>query len=253
MVFNLFHTKKEKNLRAAFVDNNRQDTDTLISMITKYSNNSFNITSYDIYLNGESFLSEFSTNKYDIVFLDIFMDKLTGVDVAFELRKTDKNVQIVFCTTSNEFATESYQVDAFYYLVKPFSDSNIQNLIHKLSSFDFELSQFITLPGGIKIYPRNIIYTEYENHKIIIYQKDGNNPCFRMSQHQWEEMICNYSYIVNCFKGVIVNLYEVESKTDNSFSMSNGETLPISRRNIKDINTIYSDFLFQKLRKDMLK
>lgn len=115
------------------------------------------------------------------------------------------------------------------------------------------MSQFITLPGGIKIYPRNIIYTEYENHKIIIYQKDGNNPCFRMSQHQWEEMICNYSYIVNCFKGVIVNLYEVESKTDNSFSMSNGETLPISRRNIKDMNTIYSDFLFQKLRKDMLK
>ena len=74
-----------------------------------------------------------------------------------------------------------------------------------------------------------------------------------MPQHQWEELICNYSYIVNCFKGIIVNLYEVESKTDNSFSMSNGETLPISRRNIKEMNTIYSDFLFQKLRKDMLK
>ena len=83
-------------MRAAFVDNNRQDMDTLISMITKYSNNSFNITSYDIYLNGESFLSEFSTNKYDIVFLDIFMDKLTGVDVAFELRKTDKMFKLYF-------------------------------------------------------------------------------------------------------------------------------------------------------------
>jgi DNA-binding LytR/AlgR family response regulator len=240
-------------LKVAFVDNNRQDMDNLTSSITKYSNESFDITSYDTYSNGESFLSEFYANKYDIVFLDIFMDTLSGVDVAFEIRKSDQNVKIVFCTTSNEFATESYQVDAFYYLVKPFSDRSIKQLIHKLSSLDFELSQFIRISDNIKIYPRNIIYTEYENHKIIIHQKDGNNLCIRMPQHQWEELICNYSYIVNCFKGIIVNLYEVESKTDNSFSMSNGETLPISRRNIKEMNTIYSDFLFQKLRKDMLK
>ena len=240
-------------MKVAFVDNNQQDMDTLISSIVKYSNESFDITSYDTYSNGESFLSEFCADKYDIVFLDIFMDNISGVDVAFEIRKTDQNIKVVFCTTSNEFATESYQVDAFYYLVKPFSDSNIKSLIHKLRSIDFELSQFITLPGEIKVYPRNIIYTEYENHKIIIHQKDGNNLCIRMSQHQWEDMICCYSYIVNCFKGVIVNLYEVVSKTDNSFSMSNGETLPISRRNIKEINTTYSDFLFQKLRKDMLK
>lgn len=240
-------------MKVAFVDNNRQDMDNLTSSITKYSNESFDITSYDTYSNGESFLSEFYANKYDIVFLDIFMDTLSGVDVAFEIRKSDQNVKIVFCTTSNEFATESYQVDAFYYLVKPFSDRSIKQLIHKLSSLDFELSQFIRISDNIKIYPQNIIYTEYENHKIIIHQKDGNNLCIRMPQHQWEELICNYSYIVNCFKGIIVNLYEVESKTDNSFSMSNGETLPISRRNIKEMNTIYSDFLFQKLRKDMLK
>ena len=240
-------------MKVAFVDNNRQDMDNLTSSITKYSNESFDITSYDTYSNSESFLSEFYANKYDIVFLDIFMDTLSGVDVAFEIRKSDQNVKIVFCTTSNEFATESYQVDAFYYLVKPFSDRSIKQLIHKLSSLDFELSQFIRISDNIKIYPRNIIYTEYENHKIIIHQKDGNNLCIRMPQHQWEELICNYSYIVNCFKGIIVNLYEVESKTDNSFSMSNGETLPISRRNIKEMNTIYSDFLFQKLRKDMLK
>lgn len=194
-------------MKVAFVDNNRQDMDNLTSSITKYSNESFDITSYDTYSNGESFLSEFYANKYDIVFLDIFMDTLSGVDVAFEIRKSDQNVKIVFCTTSNEFATESYQVDAFYYLVKPFSDRSIKQLIHKLSSLDFELSQFIRISDNIKIYPRNIIYTEYENHKIIIHQKDGNNLCIRMPQHQWEELICNYSYIVNCFKGIIVNLY----------------------------------------------
>ena len=68
-------------MKVAFVDNNRQDMDNLTSSITKYSNESFDITSYDTYSNGESFLSEFYANKYDIVFLDIFMDTLSGVDV----------------------------------------------------------------------------------------------------------------------------------------------------------------------------
>lgn len=46
------------------------------------------------------------------------MDKLTGVDVARKIRERDSNVKIVFSTTSNEFASESYEVNACYYLRK---------------------------------------------------------------------------------------------------------------------------------------
>ena len=61
---------------------------------------------------GEAFLQAWQPRAYDLVILDIFMAHLTGVEVAKEIRKTDADVKLVFSTTSNEFASESYEVNA---------------------------------------------------------------------------------------------------------------------------------------------
>ena len=68
--------------------------------------------SIDDFSSGEEFLSRFTAGLYDLVILDIFMGDLTGVDVARKIRETDHNVRLVFCTTSNDFASESYEVAA---------------------------------------------------------------------------------------------------------------------------------------------
>ena len=73
----------------------------------------------DSFSSGLSFLDHWEAGRYDIVVLDIFMGGITGVDVAKQIRLTDPNVKLVFCSHSNEFAAESYQVNAQYYLVKP--------------------------------------------------------------------------------------------------------------------------------------
>lgn len=238
-------------MKIAFVDNDSTDMTSLLSLLIPQLKENFSSITYDKYTSGEGFLSKFYLGKYDFVFLDIFMNELTGIDVAKEIRQLDNNVQIIFSTSSNDFASESYMVEAFYYLVKPFTEENVNNLVRKISSVDFTFMQFITLKNGQRIFPRNIIYTEYSNHKITIHQKDKTDVGIRMSQSQWEDIICEFPYIVSCFKGIVVNLYEVTKKEDNYFCMSNSENIPISRRKIKEISNLYSDFLFKKLRKDV--
>ena len=66
----------------------------------------------DDFSSGEEFFSRFTAGLYDLVVLDIFMGDLTGVDVARKIRETEHNVRLVFCTTSNDFASESYEVAA---------------------------------------------------------------------------------------------------------------------------------------------
>ena len=56
---------------------------------------------------GEDFLRTWQPDAFELIVLDIFMDKLTGMDVAREIRKTDSDVRIAFGTTSNEFATQT--------------------------------------------------------------------------------------------------------------------------------------------------
>ena len=96
----------------------------------------------DEYRSGQSFLDHWHPGKYDVVILDIFMGGLTGVDVAKQIRLTDADVKLVFCSRSNEFAAESYHVNAQYYLVKPATPGSISNMLQRLN---LEVSLFIVL------------------------------------------------------------------------------------------------------------
>ena len=70
---------------------------------------------------GEAFLAAEKEQRFTAAFLDIYMNGLSGMDAARELRKTDADCLLVFTTTSTDHALEGFQVRAFHYLVKPFS------------------------------------------------------------------------------------------------------------------------------------
>ena len=63
----------------------------------------------DSYSTSQAFLQRWEAGSYDVIILDIFMGGITGVDIAKEIRRTDPDVKLVFCSRSNEFAAESYQ------------------------------------------------------------------------------------------------------------------------------------------------
>ncbi len=73
----------------------------------------------DRFSSGEDFLGAFTPGKYDLIFLDIYMDGITGMETAKRIRQTDHDCRIIFITISPEFAVESYNVNASFYLLKP--------------------------------------------------------------------------------------------------------------------------------------
>ena len=205
----------------------------------------------DSFRSGQSFLDHWEAGRYDIVILDIFMGGITGVDVAKQIRLTDPNVKLVFCSTSNEFAAESYQVNAQYYLVKPATPGSIANMLQRLNLELIQMGQSITLPDGHSIILRQILYTEYFNHVVTIYLKDGNTHRLRINHSQLEELLSPYGYICCPSKGMLVNFHEVLSIDEDALTMSTGITLPISRRKSKDVQAAYIKFRFQKLRSEV--
>lgn len=239
-------------MKIALVEDEPDELEFLKQMIQKHmpvTNTRSDII--DKFYTGKEFLSGFKTGKYDLVLLDIYLEDITGIDIARKIRETDNNVAVVFCTNSNEFAKESYEVDARYYLLKPFSDKNIITIFARLNLYknNQDNDQCITLPDGQKILLRNIIYTEYFNHVITIYNKKGQNTKTRISHSKMEELLCCYQYFCCCSKGIIVNFYEVTEQEKNIFNMSNGSVIPISRRKLKNVQDLYIKFNFQQIRK----
>ena len=90
----------------------------------------------DQYDSGEEFLNKIiSSNKtYDLLLLDIEMDKISGIAVAKELKKLSPKTYIVFITSHDEFATVGYEVSAFRYLVKPIKKAKLVEAIEAVKT-----------------------------------------------------------------------------------------------------------------------
>ena len=205
----------------------------------------------DTYRNGQTFLDRWKAGDYDVIVLDIFMGGINGVDVAKQIRMVDPEVKLVFCSRSNEFAAESYQVNAGYYLVKPATQGSVSNMLKRLSPDLVQKLQTITLPDGHAVVQRNIIYTEYYNHVITIHLKGGEVYRLRANHSDLEQLLIPCGYICSPNKGILINFHEVSQLLDSSVLMSDGTVLPISRRKSKDVQAAYTKFRFRKMRTEV--
>ena len=234
-------------MRVAFVDDDPNELKILHTYFNDLTDPS--TISIDDFSSGEEFLSRFTAGLYDLVVLDIFMGDLTGVDVARKIRETDHNVRLVFCTTSNDFASESYEVAACYYLHKPYTEANVESMLDRLNLEELERTRSLSLPDGQSVLLRDIIYADYTSHRMVFHCKKGGDIVSRLSFAEVEPKLCAYPYFYSSSRGIILNFYEVIMRKDDIFIMSNGSYLPISRRKAKNVISAYSSFRFQQLRK----
>jgi len=240
-------------MRIALVDDEVAQLQQLRDLISEELNELAPSTPHRIdgFRSGPSFLDHWTAGSYDVVILDIFMGSMIGVDVAKKIRDTDPDVKLVFCSRSNEFAAESYQVNAQYYLLKPATKGSVANMLNRLNLELIQLSQAVTLPDGHPIILRRLLYTEYYNHVVTLYFKDGNTYRVRANHSQIEDLLCGYGYIYSPSKGVLVNFHEITRMTEDSFLLSDGSSVPISRRRSKDVQAAYTKFRFHKMRTEV--
>ncbi len=239
-------------MRIAIIDDNQKEREQLTRMIeAQLCVLSCTAGRIDSFQSAEEFLAVWNPHGYGLILLDIYMDGMDGIDTARKIRERDREARLVFCTSGNEFASESYEVDARYYLRKPVTEEGVKAMLDRLNLEEYELNRFLILPDGQQVILRNIIYTEYYNHVVTIHNKRGADIRTRISQAEFEGLLREYPYFRSCSKGVVVNFYEVAGHRENLFEMSSGETVYLSRRKKKDVQGAYVDFCFERMRKEM--
>lgn len=125
----------------------------------------------------------------DILFLDIQMAGINGMETAKQLRQTGKKMIIIFVTALEEYVFDAFDVKAFHYLVKPFSDEKFAQVLQKAveefterkepgteAGIDagIDAPNFIikTDKGHVTICPAKIVYAEVFNRKVVIHTLD---------------------------------------------------------------------------------
>lgn len=233
-------------MKIALVDDQVDELERIFTILHK----ELPTAKYFTFTSGEDFFKTWNEGAYDLVILDVFMKGMLGIDVARKVRDTDMDVRIVFCTTSNEFASESYEVGANYYLHKPVSEKSVSKMLKMIRLDHYEVNRFIRLADGQRVVLRNVIYSEYYNHTIIVHCKNGVDIQTRMSQTDWETILSEHSYFYSCSKGIVVNFHEITKSETSMFLMSDGTQVPISRRKAKDALEAFASFRFDMMRKE---
>ncbi|MCR5154341.1 MAG: response regulator, partial [Lachnospiraceae bacterium] len=105
-------------MRIATCDDNAVETALLGKLLDKYATTKDNIE-YDLFTNVDKLLTAVSSKAYDVILLDVIMPGINGIEAAREIRSYNNAVEIVFLTSSPEYALESYSVRADDYLIKP--------------------------------------------------------------------------------------------------------------------------------------
>ena len=124
------------------------------------------------YESSEKFLEAARKAPFTAAFLDIYMNGMTGMEAAKELRKTDTDCLLIFTTTSTDHALEGFQVRALHYLVKPFTEEDIDALTDELLARVPQPEKFMTLRvdgSEFRLRYLDIVYAEHFAHMIYVH------------------------------------------------------------------------------------
>lgn len=236
-------------MKIAIVDDSQPDRKILQDFIFHYCSEHQIAVSLLEFESGESLLVQREQEKLDLIFLDIYMDGIDGIETAKRIREQGQESLLVFVTTSSQHAVESYRVRAFDYIVKPYDYQQFEEMMNLCCQVLARNSRYIQVKEGrtlVRILLKDIFYTDYYNHYIQIHTKKRVIKTY-MSFQDFSSLLKEYSQFMCCYRNCLINMDEVASVEERDFLMKNGERVPIARAKRYEIRQQYANYMFDKL------
>lgn len=243
-------------LRIATVDDNPADLKEVRICLSHYFQKRAGKTPIDYtitaYTSGPSFLEDFKKGDYDLILLDIYMPRMTGMQVANEIRAIDEDAWIIFLTTSRDHALESYNVFASGYVLKPLLDHapQLEALLTRLLPEDALAAKTLTvkLAGGecLSIPYSHILYMDCQGSRGAVLHLEDRAIASQNSYQELADILLADERFLESYHRLILNMNAVTAMKEDTFLMKGNHSLPISRRKKKEVKQQYMQFLLSR-------
>ncbi|MBQ7003922.1 MAG: response regulator transcription factor [Oscillospiraceae bacterium] len=229
-------------MRIAICDDNQIDRDIIKDFLHTYLTEKSIPNTMTEYENGMNLICDIEEGYYcDLVFLDIFMDHILGMDIARRLRSVGYTGKIIFLTSTAEFAVDSYEVEASGYLLKPHDYEKLRSLLDRLIDRT-NIGQFqVSVRNTIYSIPfGEIVYVESRNNVCILHRSDGREYTIYKKLSEVGSQL-NDSRFLRCHQSYLINMSYI-AKADKQFELTTGDVVLIRQRNQKEIRRAYQEF-----------
>lgn len=214
----------------------------LVGYTRKNPEFSFNISEYG---SGEELLAR--TEPIDILFMDIEMDGINGIDTAKKIKEENNGTILIFVTSFSRYAPETFRVGAFQLLLKPVGEKEFtEDLNRALIQYKRYHMQFVAKFRGSEVVLKykDIIYLDYVERHVVVHTVKGDYPIVSKLSDVEEEFCLNG--FVRIHQGYIVNMKYIRMIGMADVELKNGTILPLSKSRRAEALERFNQYLLWK-------
>ncbi len=230
-------------LNIAICDDDMEMTGRMEMMLQKIAQNNFLDIDIEVFWDGESLANAIvAGERFDIIYLDIEMEKEDGISAAKRIRRYDRNVLIIYVTSHENHMRDSFEVRPFQFLVKPIDEKQMETYFkaacEEINREDCYF-RYSYRRVNHKVEIRDILYFESNKRKIFIITE---NETFELygKLNEIENILknCKASFL-RVHQSFLVNYKHIKGQAYDSIIMNNGKRIAISEDRRKKISEQY--------------
>ena len=233
----------------AVCDDQAQELENLINLLHIWQEEHNATLRYKTFRNATELLNAAEKECFTLYLLDVMMPGTDGMAAAREIRSFDEVADIVFLTSSPDFAYASYGVHALDYLLKPIQPDKLLPILNRLSQREQEPQDDLLLKSGatlIRVPFSQLTYVEVMNKHLYYHLTSGTVHEIPGTLKQCESLLLSRPEFKQIHRSYIVNLLQVVELSPTAIKTSSGKKLPVSRGLYPDLQKDYVKLLFNQ-------
>lgn len=243
----------------AICDDSKEDRQRIQDYLARFSFEANTDFLIDEYTDGESLTELYtqSSKRFDIVFLDMEMSGMSGIETAQKIRSLpDRNVLIVFITSYPEYMQDSFDVQASQYLIKPLSyelfKDKLTRIIGYLSELEINLKVFTTENEEYILHLDDIICFEtlknYRRKSLLIVTTLKGELQIKGKISDFESELAD-KFFISIHRSVLVNMKYIKRFNAQFLEFTTGRTIEMSRRRAAEVKEAFSKYMVMRYRR----
>ena len=230
-------------IHIAICDDEKHMSDHIRSMISDFFRKKNQEISLHMFSSGEELLSY--NGQIDILFLDIQMKGMDGMETARKLRADKFRGFLVFITVLKEMVFQSFEVQAYDYLVKPVDDKQFEKTMERLyASMQNASEDSLLVQKGYEgriIREDEIVFCEIIDRKIYLNLASGEVVDYYERIENLETKLNNRFY--RCHRSYLINLKHLKGYKNGTACMDNGKEIPVSRLRSREFSGVVLQYM----------
>lgn len=219
-------------LQIAICDDEQFYREKIKDLLEKYLDERGVACELHLFISGKEFLEQCENRvRFDIVFLDINMENVDGMQTAMQIRSFHNDTYIVFVTAYLDYALEGYKVNAIRYLMKDALEPALTECMSAIfQNMQTAQVRFSFLEGERDLYTDNIIYVESRAHKSVFHYMTSCRTVYQIYDKldSVERKLAGYGFL-RIHKSYLVNTRHIRKVSNYTAFLDTGEQLPVPR------------------------